>query len=140
MNETAREWLGTALLLLYVYLAAWIVGAVVPSALSQLLSPWPACFIKNPQLLDRFLLGLRLSIATAATAGRLWAGGFVYRLIARGDWRRAGATAWGFLLAMSVAPAGLSALRSGWFYWLAAVGLGAALHGARCSPRWAWAF
>ena len=130
MKEDWRQWLGTAILLLYVFLAAWIAGGVVPSALRQLLEPWPAVFVKNPVLLERLMLGLELSIATASAGAKYWAGGFMYRLIARGDWRRAGGTAWIFLLAMAAAPAGLGVFRSGWFFWFAAVGLGGALHGA----------
>ncbi len=123
MNERLRDLLDTALLLLYVYAAGWLAGTVLSSALSQLL-------LLVPGLSARLALGLEIGAISLAAAAKYFAGGFIYRLLARGDWRRAGLWTWAFFVAVSVIPQpGL--LRLLWFYWRSAVGLAGALYGAR---------
>lgn len=121
MNEQAKDLLDAALLLLYVFAAGWLAGTVVSAALTQLLT--------LAQLPARFELALEVGAFTIAAAAKYLAGGFIYRLLKRCDWRRAGLSAWGFFVALSVAPAPWL-LRSPWLYWRSAVGLAAAMYGS----------
>jgi len=122
VNEQAKDLLDSALVLLYVFAAGWLAGTVISAALSQLL-------MLIPGVPARFELGLEVGSFSLAAAAKYLAGGFMYRLLKRGDWRRAGLSAWGFFVILSVAMApGL--VRSIWLYWRSAVGLAAALYGA----------
>jgi hypothetical protein len=129
VNEQAKDLLDSALVLLYVFAAGWLAGTVVSAALTQILMLLPLAAIKNPALAGRLELGLEVGSFSLAAAVKYMAGGFMYRLLKRGDWRRAGFLAWSFFVILSVAMApGL--VRSIWLYWRSAVGLAAALYGA----------
>lgn len=125
MNERAKDLLDAALLLLCVFAAGWLAGTVVSAFLSQLLA--------LAALPGRLALGVGVGALSLAAAAKYWAGGFIFHLLKRCGWRRAGLSAWGFFVVLNVVPAP-DHLRSVWFYWSSAVGLAAAMYGAR------WAF